>query len=239
MPVRTHCRSRVASRLVSTAVIGAGLLLSTLPFAAGAGASATAQARKHLLVLADMPKGWSTEKGTGGSGSSNNFPGASQLASCIGVPAALITANPPEANSPYYENKAGSLEVQDQVSVFPSVKNARAQYAAIANAKTPMCLAAIVNGQAFKSQLAGSSGEGAVIGTITVTKVGQGNYAPGTTTLDLTIPITDQGVQITAKLAVVFSIKGTLGQQVSFNSYNATFPASLSRRLTALAQSRL
>ena len=73
-----------------------------------------------------MPKGWKTEKGSGGSGS-NNFPGATQLASCIGVPASLITSNPPEVDSPYYENKSGSLEVQDSVSVFPSAKTATAE----------------------------------------------------------------------------------------------------------------
>ena len=109
--------------MIVTVLLAVGLTLGTQVAGAGAStASSKAQAKKLLLVLSDMPKGWKTEKGSGGGGSSN-FPGATQLASCIGVPASLITSNPPEVDSPYYENKSGSLEVQDSVSVFPSAKS--------------------------------------------------------------------------------------------------------------------
>jgi hypothetical protein len=238
MLVRTS-KVRAMSRAAACLALGACAVLTAVPFAGDAGASVLAQAKTHLLKLSDMPKGWATEKGTGGNGGSNKFPGASQLASCIGVPPKLITSNPPEVDSPYYENKSGSLEVQDSVTVFPSVKNAQAEYLAMSNAKTPTCLTAIANGQAFKSQLAAAGGEGAVIGTITVVKRSTASYAPGTTSLTMDIPITDQGVNITAQLTEVFFIKGNLGQQISFNSYNATFPASLSRSLTALAEGKL
>src|ERR1700733_5194790 len=97
------------ANVIVTVLLAVGLTLGTQVAGAGASTSSSkAQAKKMLLVLSDMPKGWKKEKGSGGSGS-NNFPGATQLASCIGVPASLITSNPPEVDSPYYENKSGSL----------------------------------------------------------------------------------------------------------------------------------
>ncbi len=238
MLVRTP-RSRAVARAAAGLALGMSILFTTVPFTNAAGASGLTQAKGHLLGLSDMPKGWKTEKGTGGSGGSSTFPGATQLASCIGAPAQLITANPPEVNSPYYENKSGTLEVQDTVTVFPSAKNAKAEFAVVSNTQTPTCLTSIVNGQTFKSQLAGASGKGAVIGSITVVKKGTANYAPGVTSVAMSIPITYQGINITAQLTEVFFIKGNLGQQITFNSYDTTFPASLSRRLTALAASQL
>jgi hypothetical protein len=207
---------------------------------AGAGASTAsnkAQAKKLLLTLSDMPKGWKKEKGSGGSGSSS-LPGATQLASCIGVPSSLITSNPPEVDSPYYENKSGSLEVQDSISVFPSAKAASEQLDALANSKTPACMTTLMNG-AFKAQIIGSAGKGATVGTITVTRADTADLPPGTTGLVMSLPITDQGISVDASLTAVYYIKGKLGQQIDFNSYGPVFPASLAESLTATALHRL
>jgi hypothetical protein len=207
---------------------------------AGAGASAAsskAQAKKLLLVLADMPKNWKKEKGNGGNGSSS-LPGATQLAGCIGVPASLVTANPPQAESPYYENKSGLLEVQDSVSVFPSAKAAESAYNALANAKTPACMTTLMNGS-FKAQILGSAGKGATLGTITVSRADPADFAPGSTGLVVSLPISDQGVSLTAILTVVYYIKGKLGQQIDFDAYGPTFPTSLAESLSATALHRL
>jgi hypothetical protein len=240
----------VTGRAVRRAVIGRAptviavvllaLCLTLGTQVAGAGASAAsskAQAKKLLLTLSDMPKGWKREKGNGGGGSSN-FPGASQLASCIGVPAGLISSNPPEADSPYYENKSESLEVQDSVSVFPSAKRAEADYNALANAKTPACMTTLMNGS-FKAQILGSAGEGATVGTITVTRADPADFAPGSTGLVMSLPISEQGVSLTAVITAVYYIKGKFGQEVDFNSYGPAFPTSLAQSLTATALHRL
>jgi hypothetical protein len=222
------------------AVVLLALCLTMGTQVAGAGASAAssrAQAKKLLLTLSDMPKGWKREKGNAGGGSSN-FPGAAQLASCIGVPAGLISANPPQANSPYYENKSESLEVQDGVSVFPSAKTAESDFGALANAKTPACMTTLMNGS-FKAQILGSAGKGATVGTITVTRADPADFAPGSTGLVMALPISDQGVSLTAVLTVVYYIKGELGQQIDFSSYGPAFPTSLAESLTTTALHRL
>jgi hypothetical protein len=198
--------------------------------------SAVTQAKPHLLVLSDMPSGWKVEGPA--SSSSNNFPGATQLAACIGVPARLITSNPPTANSPYFSNSTGQLEVQDSVSVFPSAKNAQAEYRAMANPKTPGCLNEIFNTPAIKSQLAGSGSKGATVGHVSVARLA-GALPSGVVGFTVKLPITTQGVKVTALLTTVVLVRGTLGQQIVFNSYGSAFPTSLATRLTQVALNRL
>jgi hypothetical protein len=223
----------LAAALVAAAILGTTL---TTPAAAST-SSDKAQAKKYLLTLSDMPKGWKTEKNSSGNGS-GTFPGAKQLAGCIGVPSNLINANPPEVDSPYFETKSGSLEVQDTVSIFSSAKVARASLAAMANPKTPSCMAALMNGS-FKSSLAASAGKGAEVGTITVGRIDPAEFGRDTTGLVMSLPVTDQGVSITADIQAVFYVKGKFGQQITFNSYGSTFPAATAKSLTATALNRL
>jgi hypothetical protein len=235
----TSRHTRTLAQVIATALVGSGLVMGTLTTGAGASSasSAKAEAKTHLLVLADLPKGWTKEKRSSSSGSSQ-FPGAGQLAGCIGVPSSLITSNPPSADSPYFQSKDGSLEVQDNVAVFPSAAKAAASLAAIGNAKTPSCMSTLMNGT-YKSQITATVPKGTAIGTITVTAIGPASYGTGTAGFTMGLPITTNGVSFTATLTAVYFIRGKLGQQLSFNSYGPAFPASLAKRLTAAAARRL
>ena len=226
-------RSALGALLLCAAV----LLGPQMMAAASSPASSRAEAKKLLLTLHDMPKGWKTEPGSSG-GSSNTFPGASQLASCIGVPASLVNSNPPQSVSPYFENKSGLLEVQDTVSVFPSAKTAAANFSALNNAKTPGCMTTLMNGP-LKAQILASAGKGATLGTITVTKANLSGFPAGASGIVMSLPITDQGASINAILTAVYYRKGKLGQEIDFNSYGPTFPVSLAKSLTSTALHRL
>jgi hypothetical protein len=226
-----------------TTARGLGWRLGALALAFGlvfglsaAGASATSvksQAKRALLVLSDMPKGW---KKTAASGNgSNNFPGAKELAGCIGVNSALIESNPPEVDSPDFHSANQSYEVDDAVSIFPTVANAKAEFAAVANAKTPTCLASLMNGP-FKSQISSAGGAGTTVGTISVAAA---STPKNTAAFSVNLPITDQGVTIQAKLTIVYFIKGRLGQQITYYGFGPAFPASLQQRLTTTAIHRL
>jgi hypothetical protein len=238
MPQRSSLRFLRPGHAGAAAILISALVLGTQLGAGGASPTANkAQAKKHLLVLADMPTGWKTESGSS-NGGSGGVPGAKQLAGCIGVSSKLINANPPEVNSPYFENASGSLEVQDTVSTFGSAKVAKAQLAALSNAKTPSCMTTLLNGS-FKTKIAASAGQGASVGNITVTKADSADLAKGAHGLNITIPVSSQGQSLTVHIAVVYAIKGTLGQEISFNSYGSAFPASISKSLTATALGRL
>jgi hypothetical protein len=237
MPATSPTRTPILARAAVTVLLATGLLVGTLAAEAGASRSSEkAQAQKHLLVLADLPKGWSKEKGS--SGGSNTFPGEKQLAGCIGVPVGLIGANPPDANSPYYQNTGDSLEVQDSVSVFSSAKYAKSEYAALSNTKTPSCMGALMNGP-FKSQIAASAGHGTTLGNITVTGINASEYGAHVAGFNVSLPFTSQGISITATLTAIYFIRGTLGQQITFNAYNAKFPVSLAKHLVSVAMGRL
>src|ERR1700734_1726243 len=87
-------------------------------------APSLAQARKDLLVLSDMPAGWTSTKNP--NANDNSSLGNKQLAHCIGVSSSLIAENPPSVYSPQFQNSDGTLTVADSVAVFPSAKNATA-----------------------------------------------------------------------------------------------------------------
>ncbi len=223
------------------AILATALTLAFSLTATAAGASNSskvAQAKKLLLVLSDLPQGWSKQKGSSNSGS-NSFPGANKLAACIGVPAKLIEANPPQANSPTYQNKGDTLEVQDGVSVFSSAKEAKAEFNAVANAKAPACTATAMNTPVFRKTVLSGAGKGSQIGTITATAIDPATYAPGAAGFVLVIPLKVQGVSLNISFAVVYYVKGKLGQQIQFTSYGATFPPSLASALSAVAAHRL
>ena len=218
-----------------------GLLLCTMTAPAGASTSSSvAQAKKHLLVIADLPQGWKAEKGTGGSGGgSGGLPGGSQLAACIGVPASVIGDDSSERRPvPYYQNKDQSLEVQDTVTVFPSASYAHTEIAAMGNAKTPGCVAAYMNGPG-KSAIEAQGNKGETIGTITVTPLDPHVYGPGVAGVVINLPVTYQGVTVSTELVSVNATKGRLGQSITYNSYGPPFPASLAKHLTSVALGRL
>jgi hypothetical protein len=214
------------------------LLAGSTGVAGASQASKVAQAKKGLFVLSDMPKGWVTEKGsTITEGGNNNFPGSSQLAKCIGVAPSLIKANPPSATSPYFENKAETQEVQDSVTVFPSAKNAMANYNAMANPKTPACLVPLFTA-AFKKQFASKAGEGSTVGTVTVTGLNPSAYPKHTAGFTVSLPVTQQGLVVTSRFTSVFYIQGTLGQEIDLNGYGLPFPKALSSHFIAIASKR-
>jgi hypothetical protein len=235
MAAPTHQHARAVAPWAATAVIASGLFLGVLAggTAGGSSPAGKTQAKKALLVLSDMPKGW---KSTSSSGEgNNNFPGAKQLAGCIGVASSLIDSNPPEVDSPDFHSSNQSLEVDDSVSIFHSSKLADEEYAAISNAKTPTCMATLMNGP-FKAEIASSGGKGTTVGTITVD---HSSSPKGTSAFAVGLPITTQGVSVLAKLTIVYFVRGQLGQQITYYGYGPTFPASLEKHLTTVALRRL
>jgi hypothetical protein len=224
-------------KVVGSALITSGLVLGALSGGAGASkASDKAQAKKALLVLSDLPKGWTSTKTAASTGGA--FPGASQLASCIGVPSSIITANRPTADSPEFTNQAKSEAVDDSVTVFSSAKEAQAQYTALSSIKTPACMATLMNGTQ-KTQLQKAAGTGDTVGTITVAKIVPKNFAPHVTGFTVIIPISSQGQTVTVRTTEAFMVKGKVGHELRLTSYQSTFPASASKHLTKVAEGRL
>ncbi len=228
----------VARTCVATCVTGGlamGMLAGAIDAASAHSAPPPGQAKKALLVLSDLPSGWTSTKS---SSNNSSFPGAAQLARCLGVPTRIITENPPTANSPEFDSANQLQSVNDSVSIYPSVKAARVDFASLANPKTPSCLTQVLNGSA-RAALQSQFGSGARVGNILVSRSPATEFAQGSANFTAFMPITSHGVTINLELTVVDFVKGRDEQTVVLTSAQSPFPTSLARHLTTVALARL
>ncbi len=223
----------VAAGLVAGAVLGA--VAAPAGASSGSGSASLAQARKALLVLSDLPAGWVTAKNTN---HGNNTVGDAQLARCIGVATSLITENPPSVNSPQFQNSVATLIVNDNVTLFPSAKNAAAELAVGANAKMPGCMTSLASGP-LKAKLFGKSPKGVSIGTPLVSPIDPTAFGPGVTGYSMSVPVVTHGVTLNFTATQLLAVKGRLGQQVMFTAVGVSFSIAEEQHLMSVALGRL
>lgn len=202
----TFRRRAMAWGTVGVSLIG-GLALGIPSGRVGAAsphrAGQIATARKSLLVLSDMPQGWTSTKS---SNDNSPMPGAVAMARCLGVPVSHITGNPPTANSREFDSKDGLLSVDDNVSVFPSAAAARADIGTVEKKNATDCLSANFNGPS-KALLEKGFGSGVSIGTIKVARIPTSYYSPHTTNFTLFVPVTHAGEVINLTISEVVFVK--------------------------------
>lgn len=215
--------------------LATAILIATPGMAIASPSSSLGQAKKALLVASDLPSGWTSTKS---SNNNSSFPGATQLAECLGIPTSIITNNPPTANSPEFNSKNRLQSVNDSVAVYPSAKAARADHASLSNPKTPTCLTQVLNGSARRA-LASQFGSGVSLGTTLVSRSPATEFAPGSANFTAFLPITTHGVTLNLELTVVDYVKGRTEQTVVFTAVQTPFPSSLARHLTTIALGRL
>jgi hypothetical protein len=245
MSERTTRRVTLPRRVVELAAEGGlvaslatGLVAGPVALAGAAGSgNGLAQAKQMLLVRSDLPSGW---KGQGSvtttNGGSGNFPGAQQLASCLGVNPSVLNLNAPSATSPNFSNN-DTRYVQDNVTVFASAKVAQQEYAALANKKVPSCMTTVMQGAA-RQQLLGSMPQGATVGAITVSAANPSWLVPHSSGFTIAFPVTTQGVTLHSSITVISMVRGKYGNQVTFTTVGPAFSASMARHLVAAAYSR-
>ena len=193
-----------------------------------------AQAKTQLLVASDMPKGWSTEHGTANT-QNGAYPAGSTYIACLGA-AGLPEAVPPETDTPYFENKDGSEEIQDSISVFKTMNAAQSSFDALANPSFAACVTSALN-----AYLKSDPPKGGTLGTLTVSPPLGTKFGAHTNGYVVETPITTQGQQVVLTATTVFFLRGTLGQQLTFNEYtnsgsSTTFPPAVIRRMIAVAE---
>jgi hypothetical protein len=236
---RTMIRRRWAAGWGAALVAVTG---TTLALAAPAGANLSAesaagelaQAHQALLVLSDMPSGWETTKTPNNPSSTV---GDAQLARCIGVASSLINESPPTVNSLQFQNKAGTLTVNDAVTVFPSAKNAAAELATVSNRKTPGCMTNLASGP-LKQKLFGKTPKGMTYGTALVSATDPTAF-PFTAGYSMSVPVLTNGVTVNITVIELFAIKGRLGQQITFTGVGEPFSIPVVQHISAAAVQRL
>ena len=116
---RVGAVTRTCTAVCLSGGLAIGILAGTADAASAHNASPLGQAKKALLMLSDLPSGWTSTKS---SNNNSSFPGAAQLAGCLGVPTSVITNNPPTANSPDFDSKSQLQTVGDSVSTTPRLR---------------------------------------------------------------------------------------------------------------------
>ena len=196
MRIRRRRHPGSSTRPVYGPCLSGGLALAILavtPSAAEArSASSLEHARKALLVASDLPSGWTSTPSTN---NDSSFPGATQLAGCLGIPTSIITDNPSTANSAEFDSKNQLQSVNDSVAVYPSAKAAEADHASLTNTKTPSCLTQVLNGSA-REALASQFGSGTTLGNILVSRSPATEFAPGSANFTAFMPISTHGVTL-------------------------------------------
>lgn len=198
------------------------------------GSSELAQARRALLVLSDMPAGWQSTKSPN---NPNSTVGDTQLAHCIGVATSLITENPPSVNSPQFQNSSGTLTINDNVTVFPSAKNAQAELGTVANKKLPACMTALASGP-LKTKLFGKSPKGVTYGIPLVSATDSSAF-PFTAGYSMSVPAHSNGAIVNITVTQLVAVKGRLGQQITFTSIGQPFSITTTQHISAEAVQRL
>lgn len=232
-----HRRTAWWSAALTTLGLAAGAIAPGAAAGAvhsGSGSSELAQARKALLVLSDMPSGWASTKAPH---NPNSTVGDKQLAQCIGVAESLISENPPSVNSPQFQNGSGSLTVDDNVTVFPSAKNALAELHTAVNDKTPGCMTALAQGP-LKKQLLGKPPKGVTYGTPLVSATDPTAF-PFTAGYSISWPALTHHGTVNITVTQLFAVKGRLGQQMVFTSLGSPFPIATEQHIAAAAVQRL
>jgi hypothetical protein len=181
-----------------------------------------------------MPSAWVTAKAPN---NPNSTVGDAQLAHCLGVSLALLTENPPSVNSSQFQNKTGTLTVNDNVTVFPSAKNALAELGTIANKKTPSCMTTLAMGP-LKAKLLGKPPKGMTYGTPLVSATDQTAF-PFTAGYAVSVPVVTGGQTVNIVVTQLFAIKGRLGQQITFTAVGEPFAISVEQHISAIAIQRL
>jgi hypothetical protein len=182
-----------------------------------------------------MPVGWTATKAPD---NGNSNVGNAQLARCIGVATSLIAENPPSVTSKQFQDKAGTLMVTDNVTVFPSARNAAAEYASITSPKTPGCMTALASGP-LKTKLLGKPPSGVTVGTPLVSPTASSAFGAGVGGFSLSVPFSTQGTTVNVTVTNLFAVKGRLGQQITFTAVGTPFSIALERHLASVAVSRL
>jgi len=200
--------------------------------------AAVRQASRALLRLSDLPSGWVQ----GAAAAASTGSGWSRpLATCVGVPASVVAARPTKVNSPDFSSADKTLGVQDSVSLYPTAAQARAQFRAMGDAKTPGCMDAL-GGGALEETIQREAGSGTAVGTVSIAGLSSAVVGPNRTHetgFTVTIPLTAGGQTLTITSTQIDFVAGRVEQQITCNGNGVAFPPTLQAQLVLTALGRL
>ncbi|HEX3947388.1 MAG TPA: hypothetical protein VHW47_06760 [Acidimicrobiales bacterium] len=219
--------------------IGAGAVVAGL-VAAGVGTTAAVasaktspKAKVQLLRVSDFPTGWKATPTTTASTTTgtNEF---AAIAACEGLTGSTIDTTVPDAQASFSHKKTAQFAFET-VGVFPSVGSSKQVYALFSAPKAPTCV-----GQALAKAVAAGTTTGNITSSdITVSKLPVPRIGAASTALQLAIPLTVEGTQLTMNADFVVIRKAKSIAIVAPVGLSATTPTSFAVSLGKKAAARL
>jgi hypothetical protein len=122
--------------------------------------------------------------------------------------------------------------VQNSISIYPSAKYARQEFAAVSSRKTPGCISALLN------DVSGSGLGGGSAGSASVKRLPSAN---GTAAYSVDTTVTSQGAGAGTHthLELVYLVRGQRGDALTVVSLGSSPSPALVARLVSVARSRL
>ena len=224
-------------RHYTTALLALALTAGVIaPASASSNASSRLSARAALLRLADFPSHWTTSPYS----SSNGNLGDAQVAACLGVPTSFIAYNPPQVNSPEFDQRSTGLSVNDSVALFPNAKVLSEQFQLFSSARAAVCFGRVFNSATMKKQLEHQMGPGATMGHVTVTRSARPPGHDQSAAITVIMPITVNATTLTISMEMAIIVSKLRAATLTFLSTTGlAFPASLARHLEAVSAQRL
>jgi hypothetical protein len=190
----------------------------------------TAAAQAALLVVTDLPEGWS-EAATADDASMEID---ARLAECVGVDGSEAIAATADFSSP-----DGSIVVGQSIDVQATERDARLVIAQLTNPEVPECVAAAYAELGAAALSAGAIAEGATIGEITATRLAVGAAGDATQAIRVVIPVTSGETTAQVTVDQVFVRSGRSLATISFEGRLEATPVETIDEITTVAASRL
>jgi hypothetical protein len=222
----------LALRLLETCLLGLGVVVGLGLVARGGPAAAAGnspgskpltpseEAKAVLLTQADMPSGWVATPV--GKGPTHIAPLSETMARCIRVSSSVATVKPLKVSSPDFTAPDHTAAVEDSASVYATVAQASAAYKAMANRRTPSCMASL-GAAALQTSIEAEAGHGAVVDSISIGPLATGSLPAHETGFNVHIPLTLHGKNLTIDSTQVDFQRGAVLQQLTFNGNGAPF----------------
>jgi hypothetical protein len=236
-------RWRLSPRTTAGVVAVAALALTACSSSSGGTPAATkatkaadlALARKGLVVVGDLPSGWTATGAVTSGGNSGNGVPTSKIAACLGVAKSEINNSEPTENSPTFNGPQGAA-IDDEVEAFPNTAKAKVDFSTFSNAKTPGCVTTVLGPLLRQSAQKGSPGT--TVGTITATREPFAGVGDNSGEIELHVPISVSGTAPTTlslDIDLVVITQGRLESTLSFDSQDAPLDQALVHQTAAAA----
>jgi hypothetical protein len=212
-----------------------------LPLTSAAGAagatekvpqSAIAAGRDRLMEVTQLPGHWTPSSfgsATQGESSGGN--------NGCGLPEPGVVQSHPFVESPFYDQKGSSVEVQEEIDVFPNARQASTDMKFGVGAAVTQCVVQAFNQK--KSSIVKGFGDGATVGTITAQTVPVTQYGQGAVDMRVTIPLQLDGAVENLYQDGVVIVQGKYEAVIDETDFVTPIPTALQSTIDRAVAGRL